>query len=141
MEVKKDSIEHIFHQEKLLAIILRNDYHHGSIQFFTPGDFPLQLGYMNRPQGYNIQPHIHQQVAREVRDTQEVLFVKSGRVQIDFFSSEKKYLESRELKIGDVILLSSHGHGFTMLEPSVMIEVKTGPYLGERDKIRFDRKE
>ena len=39
---------------------------------------------------------------------------------------------------GDVILLADGGHGFKMLAPSEMIEVKQGPYCGERDKIRFD---
>ena len=38
---------------------------------------------------------------------------------------------------GDVVLLAHGGHGFTMLEPSEMIEVKQGPYAGEQDKERF----
>ena len=38
---------------------------------------------------------------------------------------------------GDVVLLAHGGHGFSMLEPSEMIEVKQGPYAGEQDKERF----
>ena len=38
---------------------------------------------------------------------------------------------------GDVILLADGGHGFKMLEPSEIIEVKQGPYCGEQDKVRF----
>jgi hypothetical protein len=41
------------------------------------------------------------------------------------------------LEAGDVILLAAGGHGFTMLEPTEMIEVKQGPYAGDRDKTRF----
>jgi mannose-6-phosphate isomerase-like protein (cupin superfamily) len=70
--------------------------------------------------------------------TQEVLFIKSGKVRVDFYSNEQVYLESRILNQGDVILLSDGGHGFKMLEPSEIIEVKQGPYCGEQDKVRFE---
>jgi len=49
-------------------------------------------------------------------------------------------LQSRVIMAGDVILLASGGHGFTMLEPTEMIEVKQGPYVGESDKTRFQSK-
>ena len=49
----------------------------------------------------------------------------------------RAYLESRILRPGDVVLLAHGGHGFSMLEPSEMIEVKQGPYAGEQDKERF----
>jgi hypothetical protein len=39
---------------------------------------------------------------------------------------------------GDVILLAYGGHGFEMLEPTEMIEVKQGPYAGDNDKTRFE---
>ncbi len=50
---------------------------------------------------------------------------------------DRTYLESRILLPGDVVLLAHGGHGFVMLEPSEMIEVKQGPYAGEQDKERF----
>jgi mannose-6-phosphate isomerase-like protein (cupin superfamily) len=52
--------------------------------------------------------------------------------------SLKNYLESRILNQGDIILLAFGGHGFEMLEPTEMIEVKQGPYAGEQDKTRFE---
>ncbi len=130
-------IENISHKERLLAIILRGSYRVAGIQFFTPSDFSQQLGYMNRPKGYIIPPHVHNPVPREVQFTKEVLLIKSGRVRIDFYDDYQNYLESRVLQRGDVILLAFGGHGFEMLEPSEMIEVKQGPYAGEADKTRF----
>lgn len=131
-------IEKVVYGNDLLALILRCDAAHGAIQFFTPQESSLQMGSMRCQKGDKIQPHIHNRVKREVCDTQEVLFVKSGKVRVDFYSDAQEFLESRELISGDIILLVSHGHGFEMLEPTVMVEVKTGPYLGERDKIRFE---
>ena len=93
---------------------------------------------MNRPKGHIIEPHRHNLVSREVVQTQEVLFVKSGKVRVDFYNDDQKYIESRILLPGDVILLAAGGHGFEMLEPSEMIEVKQGPYIGEKDKVRFE---
>ena len=69
--------------------------------------------------------------------TQEVLFIKKGKLRIDFYDEERKYLESRILKAGDSILLASGGHGLEVLEEVEMIEVKQGPYIGEKDKICF----
>ncbi len=120
-----------------LAMILRTAYRADGIKFFTPDEFSQQLAYMNRPTGYVIQPHIHNPVAREVQFTKEVLFIKSGKVRVDFYDDHQNYLESRVLNQGDVILLAFGGHGFEMLEASEIIEVKQGPYAGEADKTRF----
>ena len=130
--------EEILHQGRLLALILRAGFRADGIRFFTPSDFSQQLGYMNRPQGYVIPPHVHNPVERSVHYTKEVLFIRSGRVRVDFYDDGQNYLESRILGAGDVILLAYGGHGFEMLEPTEMIEVKQGPYAGESDKTRFE---
>lgn len=130
-------IERIEHNSTLLAIIIRAHYKSEGIAFFTPGDFSQQLGYMNRGKGYIIEPHIHRIVERKVTLTQEVLYIKTGKVLINFYDDDQKYLEYRILEKGDVILLASGGHGFEMLEDTEMIEIKQGPYIGDEDKVRF----
>jgi hypothetical protein len=123
--------------QKILAIILRDNYKSDGINFFTPNDFSQQLGYMNRPKGYEIAPHLHNRVKRNVEFTNEVLLIKSGKVRVDFYDQNKDYLKSQILNKGDVILLVDGGHGFEMLEQSEMIEVKQGPYVDDNDKTRF----
>jgi hypothetical protein len=123
--------------DSTLAVILRTNFHATGIKFFTPNEFSQQLGYMNRPQGYVIPPHVHNAVAREVHFTKEVLFIKRGKVRVDFYDDEQNYLESRVLNAGDVVLLAFGGHGFEMLEDSEIIEIKQGPYAGDADKTRF----
>ena len=131
-------IEEILDKGRPLALILRAGFRAEGIRFFTPDDFSQQLAYMNRPRGYVIPPHVHNPVERSVHHTKEVLFVRSGRVRVDFYDDDRAYLESRILGAGDVVLLAYGGHGFEMLEPTEMIEVKQGPYTGEADKTRFD---
>jgi mannose-6-phosphate isomerase-like protein (cupin superfamily) len=131
-------IERVAHKDKELALIVRADYRAEGIQFFTPGTYSQQLGYMNRPAGYVIPPHVHNAVPREVQFTKEVLLVRSGRMRVDFYSDTQEYLRSTVLETGDVILLAFGGHGFEMLEPTEMIEIKQGPYAGDMDKTRFE---
>ncbi|WP_029985866.1 hypothetical protein [Pedobacter jeongneungensis] len=130
-------IEKIESQNLLLAIIIRANYKKEGISFFTPNDFSQQLGYMNRPKGYLIEPHIHNINERKVTLTQEVLYIKSGKIRVDFYDQQKVFVESSLLETGDVILLASGGHGFEMIDDSEIIEIKQGPYDGDRDKIRF----
>lgn len=130
--------ENIICNGRTLAVVLRASYDADGIKFFTPSDFSQQLAYMKRPEGYVIPPHVHNPVPREVHFTKEVLFIKSGKVRVDFYDDDKNYLESRILEKGDVILLAFGGHGFEMIETSEIIEVKQGPYAGDMDKSRFE---
>ena len=132
-------IKKFYDKDILIALIIPSHYSiKEGIEFLTPDNFSQQLGFMDRPAGYNIPPHVHNPVVREVIWTQEVLFIKSGKVRVDFYDNNKVYLESSILQKGDIILLAGGGHGFEMLEESEMIEVKQGPYSAEKDKTRFE---
>jgi len=130
-------IEKITDQNAVLAIIVRSSFSQPGINFFTPNDYSQQLAYMNHPTGKEIQPHVHKKVQREVHYTQETLFIRKGKLQVDFYTDEQAFLESRILEAGDVILLIKGGHGFKVLEDLEMFEVKQGPYAGDEDKIKF----
>ena len=130
-------IEYFKNGKILYAIIIDSSYKQDGINFFTPNDFSQQLGYMNRPKGYKIPPHYHNVITREVKLTNEVLFIKSGKVKVNFYDENQTYLENRILKKGDIILLAKGGHGFEMLEKSEILEIKQGPYAGDEDKTRF----
>ena len=130
-------IEQITYHNQLLALIVSHRFNQPGIHFFTPNDLSQQLAYMHHPTGKIIPPHVHNPVAREVMYTQEVLFIKAGKLRVDFYADQQYYLESRILEAGDVILLVTGGHGFEVMEEIEMIEVKQGPYVGDQDKTRF----
>ena len=132
-----NTIEKITHNNSLLAIIIYSSFEREGINFFTDDDSPQQVGYMKREEGYEIQPHRHNLVKREVFQTQEVLLVKSGKIRVDLYDDSEIYVISKILSKGDIILLASGGHGFKMIVDSEIVEIKQGPYLGERDKVRF----
>jgi hypothetical protein len=132
------SYEEIRHNDKLVAIILRADFTSEKTIFFSPPDFSQQLGYIVYKKEGEIKAHSHKEIHRKITLTQEVLFIKRGKVVVTLYTTEKEYITSRELNAGDIIFLCSGGHGFKMLEDTEMIEVKQGPYSGkESDKKLF----
>jgi hypothetical protein len=132
-------IERVESGEMVLALIVRKEIMEPGIHFFTPGHYSQQLGCMRHPAGHVIEAHFHNPVPRAVHYTHEALFLRMGRLRVDFYAEAGTYLESRELEAGDVILLVAGGHGFEVLEEVEMIEVKQGPYIGEADKTRLTR--
>jgi hypothetical protein len=130
-------VEEIKHGDQLLAIIVSREFDKPGINFFTSNELSQQLAIMRHPAGKIIEPHVHNPAPREVVYTNEVLVLRQGRLRVDFYSDSQQYLFSREMKAGDMVLLVTGGHGFEVLEDVDMIEVKQGPFVGDRDKTRF----
>lgn len=130
-------VEEVKKKDKMLAMIIRNNYTCNGVDFITPNEYSQQVAYMHHQTGKVIDAHVHNMVHRNVVLTQEVLFIKKGILRVDFYDEYEDYLESRDLYAGDIILLVSGGHGFHVLEEVEMIEVKQGPYAGDNDKKRF----
>jgi len=118
-------------------LIVKSAYISNEIDFLTPDTFGQQVAYMNRPKGEVIQAHIHEPISRTLIGTQEVLYIRKGRIRVDFYESDRTYVSSMILESGDLMLLSTGGHGFEVLEDIDMIEIKQGPFAEGRDKTRF----
>lgn len=95
----------------ILAILLRAGYCREGIDFFTPDTFSQQMGYMQRPKGYVIEPHDHNPVRRTIEWTQEVLFIKSGKVRLDLYDEQRSYAEAMFCSRGTSCFLPMEGMG------------------------------
>jgi cupin fold WbuC family metalloprotein len=120
-----------------LAYIVRAGWMPESTKFLTPDHFGQQMGMIVYGAGTSIQPHLHLPVVREVHGTTECIVVRKGACELDIYDQSKQLIESRFLKMGDIVLLLGGGHGFRMSEDTVLFEVKQGPYVEEADKERF----
>lgn len=120
-----------------IAIIVYNDYQKDGINFLTPGDFSQQLAFISHKSGKTIGAHAHNVCERDMSLTQETLFIKKGKLRVNFYNDSKNYFDSRILGAGDVVLLAGGGHGFEILEDVDMIEVKQGPYISDDYKNQF----
>ena len=134
-------LKQIRHNDDLFALIYSSEDLEEGINFVTDDEAILQLGAMKRAKGYVIEPHIHTPFERNIVGTNEVMYLQEGRVKVTFFTEEKKFLEDLILEKGQLIVFVKGGHGFEMLETSVLIEVKNGPYAHDMDKIRFVNEE
>lgn len=136
-EIIIDGIEYVYHNGELYCLIIRNSFKSDTIAFFTPDSLSQQLGYLPHKKGNIIKPHKHNVNKREILYTQEVLFLKKGKVKVNFYDNNFMHMGSEVVSSGDAILLCGGGHGFEILEDTIMIEVKQGPYVGVEDKVRF----
>jgi hypothetical protein len=136
-KLSMDLVEAIAWQGQPLCYIVRRQLNPDQTTFLTPADLNLQVGYVVHPAGHEIQRHVHRQIERTVFGTCEVLVVRKGRCFIDVYSKERELVAMRELGEGDVMIMVAGGHGFRMLEDTVLLEVKQGPYPGIDEKERF----
>jgi hypothetical protein len=133
------NLEYVKYKNKILAIILRKKYKSNQSDFFTPNNYSQQLGFLKFKKNHEIIPHYHNPIKRIVNYTRETLIIRSGAIRVDFYEKNKKYLKSRILKSGDIILLVSGGHGFHVLKKTDLVEIKQGPYNPKSDKNRFNK--
>jgi hypothetical protein len=132
-----DFFEQIVWMGRPLAYIIRRELTPAATTFLTPSDLPQQLGFVVYPAGGEIKAHLHRPLERTVRGTSEVLVVKKGRCEVDIYNTLKEAVATRELCEGDILLLVDGGHGFRILEDTVFVEIKQGPYTGLEEKERF----
>jgi hypothetical protein len=132
-----ENIETIADDDRVLAYIIRRELDPPKTTFLTPDILNFQAGFIVYPENSEITRHIHKPIHRELNGTSEVLMVRKGRCEVDIFTQGKTLISTHELRIGDVLLLVSGGHGFRVFEDTVLFEIKQGPYTGLDEKERF----
>ena len=130
-------IKQIKYKKNIFAYIFKITNKNG-VNFFTPKKITQQVGILNHKKGHKINPHIHFKNPRKIAYTTEVLIILKGKVRVDFFNKQKKYLFSKILKENDIIMLVHGAHGFKVVKKVQMLEIKQGPYINKLDKIKFN---
>ncbi len=135
--IEEDLVEQILFDEKPLVFIIRSALIPTQTTFLTPPEFKQQVGFVVYPAGGEIQRHVHRPLERHLIGTSEVLVLKKGSCLIDIYNDDRELVATRELNVGDIMLMVGGGHGFRMLEDTVFLEIKQGPYTGIDEKERF----
>jgi mannose-6-phosphate isomerase-like protein (cupin superfamily) len=121
----------------VLAYIARNAQEPKQTTFLTPDDCGLQVGHVVYPAGSEIARHIHLPIERHLVGSTEVLVIQQGRCEVDVYTDDRRLVATRELSEGDILIAVTGGHGFRVLEDTVLLEIKQGPYPGGGEKERF----
>ena len=130
-------IESIEHNGTRYAEINRASLTVEETTFFSPPEYKQQVGFVVYPKGGEIARHVHLPLERHLVGTPEVILVKKGRCLLDIYNDERELIATRELGPGDLMLMVGGGHGFRMLEDTVLLEIKQGPYTGVEEKEHF----
>jgi hypothetical protein len=133
-----DGIEQIMDGECILSLIIRGTVAPTETVFVTPNSFYQQAGFIVYPAGGKIPSHLHTPIERNLIGTPETLFIRKGKIEVRFYNNERQLKAKSVLQAGDVLMLVNGGHGFTILEDTIMLEIKQGPYTGLVEKERFD---
>ena len=136
-EVALKFIEHVSSAGELLVIIIRKNYRPDETVFITSPELKQQVGFVVYPVGGEIERHSHRPIKREIEGTSEVLVVLQGRCLIDIYDNSDSLVKTCELEQDDIMIMVGGGHGFRMLEDTVFLEVKQGPFVMEDEKRLF----
>lgn len=103
----------------------------GGLNFFSQDEEYVQVGTWGYDNGKELLAHAHNEVKREVPWTQEVLYIRKGRIRANIYNNEDVLINTLEVEEGGVLILLTGGHGYDILEDGTQVlEVKNGPYVG-----------
>jgi hypothetical protein len=132
-----DLFERVLSGDTCLAYIIRASFLPERTTFLTPPEYKQQVGYVVYPAGGEVKRHVHRALERHLVGTSEVLVVRQGCCEVDLYNDQRELVATRELREGDVMLMVGGGHGFRMLDDTVFLEIKQGPYTGVDENERF----
>lgn len=132
-----EQIEHVMWHDQHIATIIRSNFLPVQTTFVTPDAYYQQAGFVVYAKGGTIQRHTHLPLQRHLTGTPETLIVRKGKTEVDLYALDRSLLGTWILNEGDIILLVAGGHGFRVLEDTVLLEIKQGPYTGLKEKEAF----
>ena len=133
-------IEEITDGPQILARVIRHDgLWQKGLNFFSKDKESIQVGTWGYEANKKLQAHSHNEVVREIPRTQEVIFVKQGKLKANIFGKEDNFVAEVQLHGGDLIIMLEGGHSYEIIDDNTQVlEIKNGPYVGaENDRRRF----
>lgn len=132
-------LEKIYINEEYVALVIKKIRTHNRIEFFTESDDNLQVAAFSMNKDQKIQPHLHLNQKRIIEGTNEVLFIQEGELLVNFYKDKDKELIEKTISLteGDLIYFKGGIHGFEVGQNCRFIEIKQGPFIDGKDKIKL----
>ena len=132
-------VENIIIEKKLVSKIFRfTKKKFSGVKFFTENKLDMQVGFMSHNTDHIITPHLHINRKKIIKNMSEFLIIFKGRLKVYFYNKKNKLSKTKILNQKDMILLMSGAHGFKVLRKIQMLEIKQGPFNGDKDKKRLN---
>ena len=125
-------------KKKLIACIFKFQEKLSNRIDLSPPKELLQVGIIKIKKNYNLKKHLHTNILRTTKGTQETWIIMKGQIQATYFDLDKKKISQRILNKGDISILYNGGHSLKCLKKnSIIYEIKNGPYKKNIDIERF----
>ena len=76
----------------------------------SPTNELLQASVIELKDNFNLKKHLHTQITRKTKGTQEIWIVMSGKIKVTFFDTDKVKISEKTLNKGDMSILFRGGH-------------------------------
>ena len=131
LAIKKDG--------RVLAKLITGEEWKDGLSFFSDNEDYIQVGTWSYASGKELLAHVHNEVERTVLRTQEVLYIRKGKIEAKIYDLDGNLFKTLLVQEGDTLILLNSGDGYTIIEDGTeVLEIKNGPYLGpEIDRKRI----
>lgn len=130
-------IEEITSGHTVIGYVIRGSSLPEATTFVTPREANLQVGFVVKGSEEDVPRHDHKPLERSIVGTSEVLVIRKGSGEIEFFDTDRRFVSKHRFSAGDVLVMLTGGHGFRFDSNTVLLEIKQGPYPGVDEKERF----
>lgn len=127
------SYKKILYKKKLLAEVIYSRTNVQTTKFFSSKESSFQIGLFAHNKGFEEAPHYHKRIPRKITDTQQVLFVQRGEIEIYFHNKVKRIVKKVRIKKGDAIKIVSGVHSLKVLKKTQCLTVKQGPFISDKE--------
>ena len=101
----------------------------------------IQVGIWNYDKNKVLPAHYHNEYSREATRTCESVHVVDGKIKCNIYTKSGEFIDSFILKKNEMVIQLYGVHEYEIIEKSIVIENKNGPYFGpEIDRKRIDVK-
>ncbi len=122
----------VIEPDKLLHIVFKSSESNGRQQLVDSSEF-LQIASLSLKRGENFAAHKHlwKILPNNNNIAQESWVILKGKIEVTFYDLNNDKLHSEILGPGDVSITLYGGHSYRIIEDSIALEFKSGPYLGK----------
>ncbi len=135
------NINKITHRGKLYAVYFDVMEANEGLSFISEDNDFIQVGIWNYQPNKVLPAHFHNEYIREATRTCESIYIVKGKVKCNIYTKSGKLINTFTLNKNKMAIQLYGVHEYIILEKSIVIETKNGPYFGpEKDRTRINVK-
>jgi hypothetical protein len=140
--MSKENIKQFIYNEVLYATVMNILNVPSGLNFYTEDKNFIQVGTWNYKKNTLLDLHYHLEFPRVAYKTNESVYVVKGRINCSLFTEDGEFLTEIEINENEMITQFNGAHEYKILEDTIAIEIKNGPYFGpEKDRVRIEKQQ